>query len=177
MILIMGVAGAGKSMQGKMLAGKLDYQWLSTGELLREYVTGDKKQEMLNGKLLDDKELIEIISKALKRSDQKHMILDGFPRTLAQAEWLLKRHEEGQLSLDKVILLEVPQDTVLKRLLERGRQDDNEQTIHNRFQEYEKMTLPIIKLYQQHGIDISKIDGDKTVDDVGEEIASLFDKE
>lgn len=177
MILIMGVAGAGKSMQGKMLAEKLDYQWLSTGELLRKYISGGKKEEMLKGKLLDDRELIDIISKALSQSDQKHMILDGFPRTLVQAKWLLKCHEEGKLSLDKVILLDVPEDTVLERLLQRGRQDDNKETILNRFEEYEKMTLPIIELYGRHGIEVSKIDGDKSVEEVSQAITSLFDKD
>jgi len=177
MILIMGVAGSGKSMQGKMLAEKLGYQWLSTGELLRKYVSGHKKEDMLKGKLVDDKELIEIINKALSQSDQEHMILDGFPRTLVQAEWLLKCHENEQINIDKVILLEVPRDTVLKRLLDRGRQDDNKDTINNRFKEYEKMTLPIIDLYGSHGIKVSTIDGDQTVEKVNQDITSLFDRD
>jgi adenylate kinase len=173
----MGVAGSGKSMQGEILAKKLGYQWLSSGHLLREYVTGKKKEDMLKGKLLDDQELIGIISKALSEADQKHMILDGFPRTLVQANWLLKRHEEGKISLDKVVLLEVSKETVLKRLLQRGRQDDNEETINKRFEEYEKLTLPIIDLYTSHGIDVCRIDGGQSIEEVSRSIAVLFDKE
>lgn len=176
MILIMGVAGSGKSMQGKILAEKLGYQWLSTGKLLREYVTGSKKEEMLKGKLLDDQELIDIISKALSESDQKHMILDGFPRTLVQAEWLLNSHKDGSLNLDKVVLIEVPKDTVLKRLLQRGRLDDNEETINQRFKEYEKMTLPIAELYKDNGIKVSEVNGDQSVEEVSRDISSLFYK-
>jgi adenylate kinase len=172
----MGVAGAGKSMQGKILAQKLGYQWVSTGELLRKNVAGDNKGKMLEGKLLDDRELIDIIGKALDKTDQQHMILDGFPRTLAQAEWLLNRHEASKVNLEKVILLEVPQKTVLGRLLTRGRQDDNKNTINKRFEEYQKMTLPIIDLYGRHNIDISKIDGDQPIDSVGQSIAGLFEK-
>jgi adenylate kinase len=174
MILIMGVAGAGKSKQGKILAEKLGYQWLSTGELLRRSVSGDAKQEMLKGKLLGDGELIRIMDKTLVSADQEHVILDGFPRTLPQAQWLLERHGKGIVNIDMVILLDVPKQAVKDRLLQRGRQDDNEQSINKRFEEHEKMTLPIINLYQQHGIRIEEIDAAKPIEEVTKSITDLF---
>lgn len=174
MVLIMGVAGAGKSLQGKILAEKLGYKWLSTGELLRKSISGSRKQDMLNGKLLDDNELIAIIDKTLPEVDSRYIILDGFPRTMPQAEWLLARHESGSIKLDKVILLEVPKASVKKRLLKRGRQDDNEPSINKRFEEHDKMALPIIDLYKNHGVNVAVIDGDKPIEEVSAAIADLF---
>ncbi len=170
----MGVAGAGKSMQGKILAEKLGYRWLSTGELLRGCMSGEQKEEMEKGKLLSDDELIKIMDKALLSVDQKHMVLDGFPRTLPQADWLLDKHEAGTLNIDMVILLEVPKESVLKRLLARGRRDDTEQAISQRFQEHEKMTLPIISRYKTHGIRVEEVNGEKPIEEVSQNIASLF---
>jgi len=90
MIILTGVAGAGKSMQGKMFADEHGYAWISTGEILRVLVTGKRRQEMLEGKLLSDDEVITILDSVLNLIDSKQeFVLDGFPRTINQANWLL----------------------------------------------------------------------------------------
>ncbi|HMT55734.1 MAG TPA: nucleoside monophosphate kinase, partial [Candidatus Saccharibacteria bacterium] len=89
MILFIGVAGAGKSVQGKHLSDLLGFPWISTGELLRMHISGEKRQRMLRGELLTDEELYEIVEPILKElMNESQIILDGFPRTLAQAQWL-----------------------------------------------------------------------------------------
>jgi adenylate kinase len=168
----MGVAGAGKSVQGRILAEKNGYRWLSSGELLRQYIDGEKRQDMLRGKLLDDDELIDIFSKTILNKGADKLILDGFPRTLVQAQWLLEQHKQGKVNIELVILLEVPKAIVKERLLDRGRLDDNDQAINKRFEEHEKMTIPIINLYKTHGIRIHEVDGNKPVEVVSQSIES-----
>src|SRR5215469_6008662 len=97
MIILMGVAGAGKSMQGKLLADEHGYAWISTGEILRVLVTGQRRQEMLEGKLLSDEEMIKILDKVLELIDTtREFVLDGFPRTVVQADWLIRQAETGR---------------------------------------------------------------------------------
>ena len=82
MIILMGVAGAGKSMQGRMFADEHGYAWISTGELFRVLVTGKRRQQMLEGKLLSDEEVIQLIDKTLKQmvDTNQEFLLDGFPQ-------------------------------------------------------------------------------------------------
>src|SRR5580698_7430677 len=99
----MGVAGAGKSMQGRMLADEHGFAWISTGEMFRVLVTGQRRQEMLEGKLLSDKEVIELVDKTLSMIDLKQeFVLDGFPRTEKQADWLLEQVKGGRVKLNAV---------------------------------------------------------------------------
>lgn len=173
MIVFMGVAGSGKSVQGKMLAEKLGYTWISVGELLRKNVDEKRQQEMLLGKLLDDQEIIDMMDKFFaEQPDIKKCILDGFPRTIPQAEWLLDRVRDGSVAIEAVIHLQASQEVVLKRLLSRGRPDDNEQAISKRFAEYEESTLPIVSLLESRGVPVAKIDGESGVDSIHQEIVS-----
>jgi adenylate kinase len=165
MIVFMGVAGSGKSVQGKMLADKIDYRWMSTGELLRSNITDARRDEMLQGKLLDDQEIIKLMNRELKTLGNR-VILDGFPRTIAQAEWLIDRHNEGALSIELAIHIEASKEAVKNRLLQRGRQDDNEEAINQRFKEYEELTLPIVKRFKQNGVNVSPINGENSIDEV-----------
>ena len=96
MIIIMGVAGAGKSVQGRWIADEFALPWVSTGEFLRMLVTGERRREMLAGKLLDDSEIIAMADRIFHMIDVKQeFILDGFPRTAPQAEWLIAQHKAG----------------------------------------------------------------------------------
>ncbi len=97
MILLMGVAGAGKSMQGRILADEHGYAWISTGEVLRVIVTGKRRKEMLEGKLLSDDELIDLLGKIFGFIDtSEEFVLDGFPRTINHSAWGIVRgtHQE-----------------------------------------------------------------------------------
>src|SRR5260370_14338381 len=138
----MGVAGAGKSLQGKLLADEHGYAWISTGEILRVLVTGKRRQEMLEGKLLSDEEVANILDKVFELIDtNEEFVLDGFPRTVAQADWLLRRAKEGKFELSAVVHLRASEDVVKQRLIDRGRVDDTQEAIAQRFEEYKTVTL------------------------------------
>jgi len=155
----MGVAGAGKSMQGKILADEHGYAWISTGEILRVLVTGKRRQEMLQGKLLSDEEMMNLMDKVLELIDTKQeFVLDGFPRTVPQADWLLEQVHKGRFPLTAVVHLHATEEVVRGRLLGRGRQDDNEEAIAKRFSEYNEATLPIIDHLEREGAKVCKID-------------------
>lgn len=159
MILLMGVAGSGKSMQGKIFADEHGYAWISTGEIFRVLITGKRRQEMLQGKLLSDDEVIKVVDKVLELIDtNEEFVLDGFPRTIPQADWLLGQVENGRLKLSAVVHLAASEEVVRERLLERGRQDDTDAAIEKRFKEYHSSTLPIIEHMKRQGAPVYDID-------------------
>lgn len=159
MILLMGVAGSGKSMQGKIFADEHGYSWISTGEIFRVLITGKRRQQMLEGKLLSDVEVIKVVDKVLELIDpQEEFVLDGFPRTIPQADWLLEQVHKGRIKLTAVIHLTASEDVVKERLLDRGRQDDTDAAIAKRFDEYRSSTLPIIEHLKKEGAAVYDID-------------------
>lgn len=167
----MGVAGSGKSAQGRLLADRLGYPWLSTGEFLRMLIAGERRREMLEGKLLDDAEIITLVQKIFRIVDIEHeFVMDGFPRTSAQADWLLSQRKHGQLDITAVIHLKASEDVVLERLLQRGRQDDQAEVIRERFKEYEEATRPIIDEFKEDGVAVFDIDGVGDVESIHENI-------
>lgn len=176
MILIMGVAGAGKSVQGRWIADELGLPWLSTGEFLRMLVTGQRRKEMLAGKLLDDAEMIQLADKIFHMIEVKEeFILDGFPRTREQAEWLYAQHKAGLLNITCVLNIEASEEVVMKRLLSRGRPDDTEESIKKRFTEYETITLPIIAELESKGVTVHHIDGEKAPEEVHADMQPIFE--
>ena len=171
MILFIGVAGAGKSVQGKYLSDLLNFPWISTGELLRMHVSGEKRERMLKGELLTDEELYEVVEPILKElMNESQIILDGFPRTIAQAKWLETFSENNGTPISCIIHLKAEKDEVMKRLLNRGRPDDTEDVISKRFDEYQKTTLPILDYYEGKGVPIPVIDGNGTEEEVRKRI-------
>ncbi|HLC92026.1 MAG TPA: nucleoside monophosphate kinase [Candidatus Saccharimonadales bacterium] len=172
MIIFMGVAGSGKSLQGKLLADELGLPWLSTGEFLRMLISGERRREMLKGKLLADHEIIALVRKILAIIDShEEFVLDGFPRTPAQADWLLNQVKHGQLKITVVLNLKATKDVIMDRLKQRGRPDDNVEAINERFKEYEGTILPILKQFKESGIKVIDIDGEKPLSEVHDEIA------
>ena len=178
MIIFTGVAGSGKSVQGRRLADELALPWVSTGEFLRMLISGEKRKEMLEGKLLDDKEIIGLIRKIFTVVDtNQEFILDGFPRTLSQADWLLSQVKHGQLSVSGVIHLKASEQIVMDRLLSRGRQDDNKEAIVARFHEYENQIKPILEHFKTDGVPVYDIDGGRDVEEVHQDILKALAKE
>lgn len=176
MILLMGVAGAGKSMQGRILADEHGYAWISTGEILRVLVTGKRRQEMLQGNLLSDGEIIELIDKVFEMIDTKQQfVLDGFPRTIPQADWLTDQARDGRFKLDCIINLVASEPVVIKRLTSRGRPDDTEEAIRRRIEEYDKVTKPILAHFREENIPVHDIDGDRDPRVIHDEILDLID--
>ncbi|MDQ3093908.1 MAG: nucleoside monophosphate kinase [bacterium] len=175
MILLMGVAGAGKSLEGRRLADEMALPWLSTGEFLRMLVAGDRRREMLAGKLLSDEEVIELADRVFRIIDVKEeFLLDGFPRTQAQADWLLAQHKAKLMNITAVINLEASQEVVKERLLGRGRQDDTDESIAERFYEYESVTLPIISNLESKGIKVHHINAAQTPDEVHRDVLNAL---
>jgi adenylate kinase len=171
MIIFMGVAGSGKSLQGKLLADKLALPWLSTGEFLRMMIAGPRRRDMLAGKLLKDEEIIGLVQKIFNVvGTNEEFVLDGFPRTSAQADWLLAQVKHGQLKISAVVHLQANREVVIKRLLQRGRQDDTEGAIKERFEEYEAAIKPILEQLIKADITVINIDGDRAPEAIHEEI-------
>ena len=163
MIIFMGVAGVGKSVQGHMLAEERGYQWVSSGELFRKYITGKRREEMLAGKLMTDDELMSLVDKVFNTMDlRKEFVLDGTPRTIGQADWLIDQAKQGRFSITAVINLKASEQVVVQRMLQRGRQDDTEDAIRTRFEEYERQTKPIIEHLKKAGIRVDEINGEQT---------------
>lgn len=175
MIIFMGVAGSGKSMQGRLLADDHALPWLSTGEFLRMLISGEKRKYMLEGHLLDDADIIALVQKIFTVVDiQQEFVLDGFPRTSAQADWLLGQMRYGQLSVTAVVHLRASEEVVKSRLLSRGRLDDNEAAIHARFKEYQNMILPILDQFKSAGVPVIDVDGERPAEDVHESITKAI---
>ncbi len=163
MIILMGTTGSGKSLQGSLFADNNGFMWLSVGELLRILVTGKRRREMLQGKLLSDEELINIMDKIFDLINLKEeLVLDGFPRTTTQAKWLLKQTEENRLQIEAVFNLVILPDTAHQRLQARNRIDDSAEAIDYRFKEYDSVTYPIIQLFKEQGLPVYDIDANQT---------------
>lgn len=171
MIIFMGVAGSGKSVQGRKLADKLGLPWLSTGEFLRMLLSGQRRKDMVSGKLLADEEIITLVQKIFTMVDTtKEFVLDGFPRTVNQADWLLNQVKHHQLNVTAVVHLVASEKEVERRLLGRGRQDDTAEAIAERFREYEETAKPILEHFKQANITVLDINGEQPVEAVQQEI-------
>lgn len=173
MILIMGIAGSGKGTQSQLLAEKDGYHLMTMGDVLRQNASDSQRQKMQAGELLDDQDIIEVVERVLNDFPEKDkVLLDGFPRTLAQAEWLVKEVEKGRFSLKSAIHLVASREAVKARLIDRARTDDVDGAIEQRFDEYEKSTAPIIDWLRQHNIDVYDVDAERSIDEIHEDIVN-----
>lgn len=176
MILLMGLPGSGKGTQGKMLADFHGLHLISMGEIIRMYVSGERRSRMLAGELLDDNEVIDILQRVLDSlPDDSEYIVDGFPRTVPQAEWLLKRLESKGSSVTCVVHLTASPDAVKSRLKARGRMDDRDEVIEERFKEYEQLTRPLLDWYESHGVEVCDVDAERSPNQVHEDIVNLLE--
>jgi adenylate kinase len=167
----MGVIGAGKSLQGRLLAKDDGYTWISTGEILRHDLSEEETDKMKKGKLYSDEEVIKVIDKTLNKIDMRdEIIFDGFPRTIKQADWLMDQVKADRLDLTAVFNLQATDDVVARRLKERGRIDDTDEGISARMNEYKTKTLPMINYFKKTGVKIINIDSNQTPEQVHEQI-------
>lgn len=176
MINIVGLAGSGKSTQGQLLAKKLDCEWLSIGDILRAHLVGPARQEMLEGKIINDEITLSELDKALRvlEADKYELILDGCPRSLKQAEWLASKSQNGEVMLTAVVHLKAHKEVAKERLIHRGRQDDTEEAILQRFNDYKNTILPILDYLKTQDIPIIEIDADGTIDEVEKRVDGAF---
>jgi len=178
MILLMGIAGSGKGTQGKMLADSRGFHLISMGDVVRMYVTGAQRERMLAGELLDDDEIIKIVDKVLTSvSNGEEVVMDGFPRTIPQAQWLLDQVKAGRFDLKKAFHLVASRQAVKDRLMNRGRIDDQEKAIEARFDEYERSTMPLLKWLSDHGVKVVNIDAERSVQAVNADMIKELDSD
>jgi|ERR671932_129365 adenylate kinase len=171
-LIFLGPPGAGKGTQAKLLAEQLAIPHISTGDILRSAIAqatplGQKAQSYVEkGELVPDELLLDLVRERLDQPDaQKGWILDGFPRNVSQATFLEKLLQELNQSFDYALNLDVPDEVLIARLLGRGRQDDNEQTIRRRLEVYRNETEPVIGFYRERS-SLRVINGDQSVDEV-----------
>lgn len=156
----MGPAGAGKSMQGHKLADEYGFAYISTGEIFRLLITGRRRAEMLEGKLLSDAETIHVVDKVLDIIDTKEQfILDGFPRTQNQVTWMLGEIAAGRFEKPVVLHLTISEEEIRSRLTKRGRPDDTEAAVTERFKSYQEETQPILQRLSDADVTVVEIDG------------------
>jgi adenylate kinase len=179
--VFLGPPGAGKGTQAQRLKDYLRVAHLSTGEMLRDAgragtPLGTKAVcYMQAGQLVPDEVVVGIVIDRLEQQDCVHgCLFDGFPRTVPQAKALDETLSEHNMPLDLVLALEVPEERLVERLLARGRMDDNQRTIRERFRQYTRLTEPLLNYYRQQGI-LRSIDGEGTADEVFARIKNAVD--
>ncbi len=171
MILFFGPAGAGKSVQGQMLAARHGWRWISAGQLLRDTHDLEILQTINSGSMIDSSKMNTIVGEALARSgDIDHLILDGFPREMSQAKWLVDNMPNHQRSISLAIILEVPREELEKRLAVRGRPDDKPEAIEKRLQTYRQEIYPILTYLTEENVPIAHIDGEGSIGQVHDKI-------
>ncbi len=171
MILFFGPAGAGKSVQGQMLAARHGWRWISTGQLLRDTHDIELIKRIHQGHLVDDEKINSIVGETLARSkDIEHLILDGFPRKLAQSKWLVGAQAEHARAISLCVVLEVPREELFKRLAVRGRFDDTPKSIEERLKIYRQEIYPILTYLTDENVKIAHIDGTGSVGQVHDRI-------
>jgi adenylate kinase len=203
-LVFIGPPGAGKGTQSKRLEEEKGYIQISTGDILRENVKkqtelGKKAKEYMDaGQLVPDELIIAMIEDRLKGLEGKDIILDGFPRTIKQAEALDKLLEKFNRKLDAVILFIIDDDEVIKRLSGRRvdpktgkiyhvvfnpppegveviqRDDDKEEVIKNRLKVYHSQTAPLIDYYSKKG-NLVEIDASTNPDDVYKKLVEVIE--
>ena len=176
-ILILGPQGSGKGTQANGIAALHDMPHVATGDILRAAVSegtelGRRVQPiLLRGDLVPDELMVDLIRERL--ADEEGFVLDGFPRTVPQAEALDAMLDEIGKPLDAVILLQVSDEVATFRLQARaaaeGRADDSPNAIQNRLRLYHELTEPVVERYRVEGTLIT-VDGDRTISEVAASI-------
>lgn len=171
-IVFLGAPGSGKGTQAQILATKLGVPAISTGDMLRGAVAAGTELGrkvagiMASGGLVDDDTMADVVRDRLSQADAvEGFLLDGYPRTLPQAETLRGILDEQNDRLDRVVLIEVDDEKLVERALARGRADDKAEVIRERLRHYREQTMPLIGYYQRLGL-LREIDGNSSVDAV-----------
>ena len=173
----MGPPGAGKGTQAKILSDQYNLVHLSTGDILRNEIDNqttiglDAKNYMDQGLLVPDEVLLSMMENTLSNLKGSGIILDGFPRTIPQAEGLDAIFKKLDLTIDMVINIYVDKEILINRLIKRaedsGRSDDTKEVIVNRQNVYLELTAPLLEFYKN---EVINIDGDGTIDEVTQRI-------
>ena len=178
-IILFGPPGCGKGTQATIISESLSIPHLSTGDMLRSAVSSGSeiglkaKNIMESGGLVSDQIVLSIVEERIAKDDcEKGFILDGFPRTVNQAEkldLLLSTNNK----IDYVLRIKVDEEEIIKRLIDRAREDDKPDIIKNRFKTYNLETQPLIPFYEERKI-LFNIDGMQEIEKVSEAIKKVI---
>lgn len=177
MIIFFGPAGSGKSTQGRTIADKYGWRWLSVGQVLRD--TGEFDEILEKGELVDDQEVVNLMNKQIDfaRAEGMEIVLDGYPRDKEQANILLKESKTTDRdffgSIDAAIILNVPKEELLNRIQERGRADDTMEVVERRFEIFEQNIYSILPLLKERNVPIFEVDGLGTFEEVTDRIIKI----
>jgi adenylate kinase len=183
--VIFGPPGSGKGTQAAWVADRFHLAHVSTGELLRAEVTrgselGRQVEPIMStGELVPDDLMVRVIESRMREDDgRRGILLDGFPRTLPQAQALDAMLERAGAKVGVVLFLDVPEEVLLERIVRRhqeeGRSDDTPDTLHTRMEVYERDTAPVLEYYEGRGTTIRHVDGVGSIDDVRGRIEDAF---
>jgi adenylate kinase len=172
-LLFLGMPGSGKGTQAKLLEEK-GFIPISIGEIMREAIKNkDKtiepyKDYIAQGGLVPDKIIFDLIEKEVKNSEK--YVLDGAVRTLPQAKFI----KEKKL-IDGVIFFTLIEEIAEKRILSRdeGREDDNKEVIHRRFEEYNKKTKPVIDFLKNH-FEFHELDASPSIEEIHNKVVEVL---
>ncbi len=171
MILFFGPPGSGKSVQGKLLVERNGWRWLSTGELFRASDDPEVAARLATGELIGDELTNEVLDKALNGDREvPHVVLDGYPRNIAQAKWLEEHLPKHGRELAAVIVFDVPEEELVRRLSGRGRAEDDLKIVRRRLEIYAKETQPVLDFFDRQGVSVVHVDGDGDVNDIHQRI-------
>ncbi|MBQ3263917.1 nucleoside monophosphate kinase [Candidatus Saccharibacteria bacterium] len=178
MIVLFGLAGSGKGTQSKALSEIYGWRWISTGQLIRD--NGNFNHLIDGGNMISDEDVTKMLERELDKTDAEgyDVILDGYPRTAAQAEWIINREKD---KLYGAIILDVPKDELYNRLYQRasldGRVDDQEKSsIDRRFEIFEQNICSILPLFEAHNIPVVHVNGVGTEGEVTDRLCEVCEK-
>jgi adenylate kinase len=184
-VLLIGPPGSGKGTQGERLAQRLGLAHIAAGDLLREEVQAgtevgrDAKTYIDRGDLVPDAVILDLVlPRVLAAAAATGYLLDGFPRSVAQAQEARRLADRAGAAPRVVLYLDVPRDELVRRILaraaEQGRSDDNPATVRNRLEVFDEVTKPLIDYYRSRGL-LKVIGADRDPDAVTAEILSALD--
>jgi len=178
--VLLGAPGSGKGTQAQLLADALGVPAISTGDMLRSAVAAGTplgllvQDVMASGGLVEDSLMTALVRERLAADDAVNgFILDGYPRTRAQADTLAGLLRDRESALDAVVLLEVSEDTLVRRLLGRGRDDDRDDVVRERLRLYREKTEPVVSYYRERGL-LRRVNGDQRVSEVTGRLLSVL---